>query len=105
MARPKTYTDPVTKSLRVTFTRSQAQARSRGEQWLISWEDYYHIWTQDGSVLRKGRGQEDLCLARINPTLSWTIDNVCLEQRSKHLARLYTGVPKTKKVALDPVPV
>jgi hypothetical protein len=101
MARPLTYSDPISRTLRITWNRSRAQARSRGEEWLISWEDYYYIWTRTGAVNQKGRSQNSICLARKDPKLSWTVDNVSLELRSQHLQRIQTGVPKTKTVALD----
>lgn len=94
MARNATYSDPIQKNLRVTWTRSKAQARSRNEVWAIDWEDYYYIWTVTGAVNQKGRSQDSLCLARLDPHGPWTTDNVQLEPRSQHLKRLYTGVPK-----------
>jgi len=101
MARNATYSDPIQKNLRVTWTRSKAQARARGEQWMIDWEDYYYIWTVNGDVLNKGRSQTSLCLARLDPKAPWTVGNVQIEPRSQHLKRLYTGIPKGSSKQLN----
>lgn len=101
MARNATYSNPVEKNLRLTWTRSKAQARLRGEEWLIDWEDYYYLWTRNQDYKKKGRSPDSICLARIDTSKGWHVDNVSLEPRSQHLQRLYTGVPKPPKKLLN----
>lgn len=102
MARAKNFTDPIERNLRISWNRARAQARSRSQDWTISWEEYYYLWTVNGDVYRKGRASDSLCLARKDPTKSWTYDNVSLVSRGAHLHQLYTGVkrgPNTRNLA------
>lgn len=103
MARSTQYSNPVEKNLRLTWTRSKAQARLRGEEWLIDWEDYYYLWTRNEDYKKKGRGSNSVCLGRIDTQGPWSVDNVILGDRSEHLSRLYSGVPKAPKKLLNSV--
>lgn len=67
--------------------RARAQARHRGEEWLITEREYIELWTKNDQHLSKGRGRSDLTMTRRDPEKSWTVDNVEIISRIEHLRR------------------
>ncbi len=79
--------DPVDHRLFNDCQRARAQAWYRGEEWLITEQEYIAIWRKDDHYLRKGRTTGSLCLTRIDIDKAWTLDNVEIQERQKHFRK------------------
>jgi hypothetical protein len=69
----------------LAFLQMRAQANYRGEQFLLTFEDFQTLW--HGLWERKGRNKDGYCLVRINPSGNWVKDNVACLPRLEHLRR------------------
>lgn len=79
--------DPLRHTQYIAWLRAKAQANFRGEQWLLSFEDFEQIWNQDGSWHQRGRAAEDLLMTRLDASQAWSKENCYLEERRRHLQR------------------
>lgn len=66
--------DPQLRAQRLAWRRAAAQARFRGEQWLVSWEQWLEFWGDDWA--RRGRGPDQLRMARLDWQQPWQISNM-----------------------------
>jgi hypothetical protein len=85
--RPHTWkigTDPIDHRLYIDCLRARAQATYRGEQWLITEQEYISLWRTEDRYLQKGRGAECVCLIRCDHTQPWTVNNVKFISRLEH---------------------
>lgn len=80
----KSGADPIDHKLWIDCQRARAQAWYRGQEWLITEQEYVQLWREDDRYLRKGRTVNDLCLCRRDPDLPWTLDNVEFKTRQEH---------------------
>lgn len=62
----------------------KAQARFRGEEHNLDFEDFYDFW--NGYWHDRGRAADDLCLTRIDPEKPWSKQNCELRVRKEYLA-------------------
>jgi hypothetical protein len=69
------YKDPIEHEQHIAWLRARAQEHYLGRVWNLSIEDYMAIWGKT-LWLRRGRGSEDLSLARIDWDKPWSRDNV-----------------------------
>lgn len=74
--------------LRRSYSMARCQARYRGETWLITWPEWYVMWTEDQKYLRKGTASDSLVCVRIDWLGDWTLDNVVIETRWDHMQRM-----------------
>ena len=70
----KTGPDPVRHQKFIAWGRARAQAHFRGEEWLLTFEDWETAWADEWH--RRGRGPDNLFLVRTDPELPWAIENV-----------------------------
>lgn len=75
----KPLEDQIGVMLRRSFARSRCQARFRGQQWDITFEQYRALWEENNNYLRKGRTNEKLCFCRKDISKGWTLNNVEIE--------------------------
>lgn len=68
------------------WMKHKAQAKFRGEDYKLTYDDWVDLWPND-KWLNRGRRSTDYSLARIDPTLPWDISNVAVEKRSEYLKR------------------
>jgi len=68
---------------------SRAQANFRGEQFDLSFEEYYQLWHKDWD--NRGRRPENMCMTRIDKEGAWSLDNVHIISRKEHLAERGTS--------------
>jgi len=80
----KSGPDEVDHRLYVDCQRARAQAKFRNEEWTITEEEYIGLWRQGDQYLYKGRTPSDLCLVRVDPEGSWSLDNVQIITRLDH---------------------
>lgn len=79
--------DPVDHRLYNDCLRARAQAWYRGEEWLLTEQEYIQLWRVNDNYLRKGRTTGSLCLIRIDIERAWHIDNVEVIERHRHFRR------------------
>lgn len=66
--------------------KHKAQAKFRGEEHTITWEQWRDLWPNDKWFCR-GRAKTDLCLSQVDRDLGWHYDNVQVIQRIEYLKR------------------
>ena len=65
------------------YLKHRSQATYRGELYLLTWEDWEHMWT-DRVWYKRGRRIKDLCLTRLDFGGAWSMDNVVICSRRQH---------------------
>lgn len=78
--------DPLAHDKYYAWLKHRSQARYRGEQYELSWDDWNSLWSNE-DFAKRGRKNTDLCLARINQTESWNYANCHVVTRKDHLKR------------------
>lgn len=63
--------------------RHRAQARFRGEDYELSFEEFQYLWQDHWQ--ERGRARNQYCLHRIDPEMPWQIGNVVCIQRIEYL--------------------
>ena len=71
---------------RYAYLKHRSQCMYRKEPYDLSWEDWNELWT-DELFAKRGRGKDDLCLARVNIRDSWNLFNCIVYTRHEHLKR------------------
>lgn len=64
--------------------RARAQAWYRGEQLLITEQEYIALWRKDDQHLLRGRSSTSLCMTRLDADLPWCLTNVIIISRLDH---------------------
>jgi hypothetical protein len=75
--------DPYKHQMYTPWQMAKAQANFRGEGWDMSFEEYYELWQEDWP--NRGRGADDMCMTRLDPTGAWTRDNCHIMVRKEHI--------------------
>lgn len=78
--------DEFTHEIYYAWLKHRAQARFRRECYNLSWDEWRSIWDKD-SWNKRGRSSKSLCLAKIDPTEPWQIDNCELITRETFLRK------------------
>lgn len=87
-ARPhvwRTGLDPLKHEMYHPWQLASAQARFRGEEFNLLFEDYYQAWL--GLWDQKGRSSENLCMTRIDYNDAWSKDNIEIITRKQHCSK------------------
>jgi hypothetical protein len=66
------------------YLKHRSQARFRGEDYQLTFEEWHSLWTPE-TLSQRGRSSESLVLTRINWDLEWSLTNVTLVNRKHHL--------------------
>ena len=93
----KSGPDPVVHQLWLECQRSRAQAKYRGQEWLITEQEYVDLWMKDDRYKSKGRHRDDICMTRKDKTKPWTVSNVVFENRAEHYRKRYKDVPRYER--------
>lgn len=80
----KSGPDEVRHNLWIACVRAKAQAKYRGEEWLITPEEYIDLWMENDLYQNKGRGLDDYCLTRKDVYEPWSVENVEIITRREH---------------------
>jgi hypothetical protein len=79
-------TDEYRHQMYTPWMRQRAQANYRGEEYLLTFDEYFAIW--NGYWHDRGRGADDLCMTREDFTGPWSRDNCYLAVRKELLSEL-----------------
>ena len=77
--------DPFKHSMYWPFQAHQAQAKFRGDEHTLTFEEFFEIWKDHWH--ERGRQAECICLTRKNPSGPWSKENCELVTRQEHLER------------------
>ena len=69
----------------IAFGRARCQARFRGEDWSLTFQDWEELW--QGCWHLRGRHSQDLCLCRQDYSQGWHRSNVDLITHLEHNRR------------------
>lgn len=64
---------------------AKAQAKFRGEEWELTFEEYYELWKDHWN--NRGRKAEDMCMSRHDREGPWDIKNTLIMSRLDHLRK------------------
>lgn len=79
----------------IAWLRMKSQAVYRNESWDLSFNDFQTLW--QGRWDQRGRGVEQYCLARIDPSDPWCLANTECITRLEHLrARKHKHLYETR---------
>jgi hypothetical protein len=67
----------------IAWHRQRAQAIFRGEDWQLSFPEFQQAW--QGRWHQRGRGREELCMTRLDPSAAWCLENIEVLTRLEHL--------------------
>ena len=63
--------------------RQRAQAHFRGEDWQLTFEEWQQAW--GAKWFQRGRGRDDYCMTRLDPSSAWHPKNIDVVTRLEHL--------------------
>lgn len=81
-----TGTDPIQHDKYYAWLKHRSQARYRNEEYYLTWDDWESLWTNE-LWLKRGKQPDSVCLARIDFTDAWRLDNVEIIPRLQQLRR------------------
>lgn len=70
-------------SMYMPWQQAKAQAKFRGEDFELEFEDYYEFWQKDWD--NRGRLPDNMCMTRIDSEGAWSRDNCLIITRREHL--------------------
>ena len=91
------FTDPVDRARHKAFNVSRCQARFRGEEWELTLEEFFSVWTPL-RWSKRNRSSSGLMMTRRDTERAWSIDNVYIIDRRKY----YTSGQHKKKSKVLP---
>ena len=71
-----------------TWLVHKAQARFRGEDHELTFEQYRDAWCQHDYWQRRGRRSDSICMTRVDAKQSWNVNNIVMETRGDYIARM-----------------
>ena len=73
--------------LRKRFYSSRAQAKLRGQEWEISFEEYKNLWSNGTGFYTSGTKPTSMNMVRIDLTKGWHMNNVTIIERQYNARR------------------
>lgn len=77
--------DATDRDIYYAFLVARAQAKHRGELFELTYEQYRDAWTPYWHL--RGRKNSDYVLTRLDPSDSWSANNIECMERKEHLKR------------------
>lgn len=77
--------DPFDHARNLAYIRSCCQAKYRGEQWDLTFEEFCNFWHSWDLWEERGRAEQDLVLTRYDVELPWNTSNCCIITRGDQL--------------------
>jgi hypothetical protein len=74
------------RKIRQAYASQKCAANKRGIEFLLSFEEWYHIWQVSGKWDERGRGSEKYCMARHNDIGPYSINNVSIITNHENLS-------------------
>jgi hypothetical protein len=71
----------------VPFLRARSQAHFRKEEWTLTEEDWFELWSDPADWNNRGKAKDNVCLARRDLDEGWHIWNVEIITRNLQVVR------------------
>lgn len=78
--------DPALRNKYYAYLKHKSQARWRGEDYSLTWDDWNSIWT-DELWAQRGRSRHSMILTRCHFGTGWHRENCIIQPRYTHLGR------------------
>lgn len=89
--------DPYKHSMYIPWLRAKAQCNFRGEEFTLTFDEFYEIWHDEWP--NRGRRADQMCMSRRDGKGAWSKDNVEIITRQEHLVKqgfIRRGQPKKR---------
>lgn len=91
----KKYEMTIPKLWRDRYSRAQAQAKFRREEWAFSCDSWYKMWQQSGVAEHMGRELHQYCMVRKDTIEAWGPHNcIIVTRRMKFKRDAYVNIHK-----------
>lgn len=101
------YVKPYQQSVKGRFMRQQANAKARGIDWELTFEDWWKIWDESGKWDQRGREADSYCMSRRQDIGPYSKDNVVIkrvadnsQESHDHSLKEYKPVGRPKRVVI-----
>ena len=89
--------DQQTKFLKV-YKAQKSNAKTRGIDFLLTFEQWLAIWNESGKLLERGRGANKFCMCRVNDSGAYEIGNVFIGTGRENVRAGNLGKEMTQEV-------
>ena len=76
------------------FGEQLANARRRGIQFLLTFEEWCDVWQKSGKWDERGRKLGQYCMSRIGDVGPYSVNNVFIQLRTENSQQAHIGKPK-----------
>lgn len=67
------------------YNTHKSNAKKRGIEFLLTFEEWSSLWINSGKYENRGRGKDKYCMCRINDVGPYSVDNVFIDTNSNNL--------------------
>jgi hypothetical protein len=82
------------------FNRQRHQAKRRGKEFLLSFDEWLDIWDQSGHWQDRGKGKGKYNMSRYNDQGPYAVGNVFIQSHEGNASDGHKGIPKTPEQKL-----
>lgn len=75
------------RTLKRSYQTARVQARYRGIDWHLSWDEFYDLWNENDAWMHKGVTSTALTMTRKDMDGAWELNNVEITTRAEMLSR------------------
>lgn len=87
----------------VRYSRQQAQARYRKQEWAFTDKTWFKMWEDSGVMEHMGREPHQYCMVRLDPIEAWSPKNCIIVPRRMHLKKgIYDALWSKEKTNWQP---
>ena len=79
------------------YTQQKSNAKHRGIEVVLTFEEWKQIWLDSGKWDERGRGADKYCMCRIGDKGSYSVGNVFIEQGKHNVRDGNIGKPDTEE--------
>ena len=90
----RVYSDTDQHDQHWAWLRKKAQADFRKEEWSITIEEWFKLWSDSGLWHNRGRHKDASAVFMTDPELGWHLWNVQVCNRSQRLSQMNSGNPR-----------
>lgn len=85
------------KDARKKFNAHKSNAKRRGIDFCMTFEQWTEMWDKSGKWLQRGRGADKYCMCRVGDTGPYSVENVFIGQGKKNVSDGNIGKPDSKE--------
>lgn len=85
-ARSREYKKIQSLTLEGMYKQHSDNAKFRGIEFNISFDDWLKVWEDSGKLSERGRGKDKYCMCRVNDIGAYAVDNVFIDTNKTNLS-------------------